>query len=75
MFVKEARVPGEEFDIHEDVDNFDIEIVDCTEGMDSKKDKGDEEEEEDHNHDDDDDDWEEGDEEEDDDDEDYEIDE
>ena len=46
MFVKEARVPGEEFDIHEDVDNFDIEIVDCTEGMDVKKDESGEEEEE-----------------------------
>ena len=42
MFVKEARVPGEEFDINEDVDNFDIEIVDCTEGMDVQRDQNDE---------------------------------
>ena len=30
VFVKTPRVPGEEYDIQEDIDNFDIDMIDCT---------------------------------------------
>ena len=33
VFVKTARTPGEAFDIEEDVENFDIDIIDCSSEM------------------------------------------